>query len=205
MVYTNPLPAARSNGSSAKLESAASLALSTGSSQPFLTSSQRAALDAALAAKMSTLTTGEAVDPHTKRWLCRHSARAGRTMIVAASSACDATCSKPAASMGIADVAQQKSSLGAERHLGKAFSYLGTQTQEPLHCDENGDCDALAAGSDAAEVNGSPSGAAAGKPALASKGPKEAVKTKGELLHDRKSRAGKGSFRGSKKNGAGAI
>ena len=58
MVYTNPLPAARANGSNAKLESAGSVALSTGSSQPFLTSSQRAALDAALAAKMSTLTTG---------------------------------------------------------------------------------------------------------------------------------------------------
>ena len=57
-MYTNPLPAARANGSSAKLESAGSVALSTGSSQPFLTSSQRAALDAALAAKMSTLTTG---------------------------------------------------------------------------------------------------------------------------------------------------
>lgn len=58
MVYTNPLPAARANGSAAKLESAGSVALSTGSSQPFLTSTQRAALDAALAAKMSTLTTG---------------------------------------------------------------------------------------------------------------------------------------------------
>ena len=59
MVYTNPLPAARSNGS-AKAESSASLShtLSGGSSQPFLTGSQRAALDAALAAKMSSLTAG---------------------------------------------------------------------------------------------------------------------------------------------------
>jgi len=58
MVYTNSLPAARANGSGDKPESAGSVALSTGSSQPFLTSTQRAALDAALAAKMSTLTTG---------------------------------------------------------------------------------------------------------------------------------------------------
>jgi hypothetical protein len=59
-------------------------------------------------------------------------------------------------------------------------------------------------GSDAAEANGSSAASAtSGKPGLASKVPKEAVKTKGELLHDRKSRAGKGSLRGSKKNGAG--
>ncbi len=66
---------------------------------------------------------------------------------------------------------------------------------------------ASADGSETPEANGSPTcatTAAAGKPALASKAPKEAVKTKGELLHDRKSRAGKGSLRGSKKNGAGA-
>ena len=67
---------------------------------------------------------------------------------------------------------------------------------------------AFADGSETPEANGSPTSAmtaGAGKPVLASKAPKEVVKTKGELLHDRKSRAGKGSLRGSKKNGAGAA
>ena len=69
MVYTNPLPVARANGS-AKAEGGVSLAqsLTGGSSQPFLTSSQRAALDAALAAKMSSLTTGLNLDSYPASW-----------------------------------------------------------------------------------------------------------------------------------------
>lgn len=56
MPHPNPLPAARSNGAHEPESKARSL--TTGSALPFLTDTQRAALDAALAVKLTTLTTG---------------------------------------------------------------------------------------------------------------------------------------------------
>ena len=56
MPHVSPLPAARSNGTYEPESKARSL--TAGSAQPFLTDIQRAALDAALAAKLTTLTTG---------------------------------------------------------------------------------------------------------------------------------------------------
>lgn len=57
MPHANPLPAARANG--AQEPESRSRSLTAGGAQPFLTDVQRAALDAALAVKLTTLTTGE--------------------------------------------------------------------------------------------------------------------------------------------------